>query len=198
MQESFGDDVKEGEVREFDTGATRDTDEGMPNKTWADEMVKGAVLDERRTVGTKRKLDPQTIETTHADDLVVVTLREFDSGATRDTAEGKPEYGGFLSPLVLQRFGEYMHKHREQSDGSLRASDNWQKGIPVRVYLESLLRHVMDIWLYRLGFGKRAKESYEEALCAALFNIQGLLFEELKEGAANRVRRTRENPGGCC
>ena len=110
-------------------------------------------------------------------------MREFETGATRDTNTGKPEYGGFLSPVVLLRYGQYMHKHREQADGKLRDSDNWQKGIPVRVYLESLLRHVMDIWLHILKFRHFATEDYQEALCAAMFNIQGLLFEELREGA---------------
>ena len=99
--------------------------------------------------------------------------------ATRDTSEGKPDYGCFLSPLVLKRFGEYMHEHRVQSDGTLRAADNWQKGIPVDAYVESLLRHIMDIWLHDRGHGDEARESYEDALCAALFNIQGLLLEEL-------------------
>ena len=136
-----------------------------------------------------------SMKETFGEDMEAGDTRQFDTGATRDTAEGKFEYGGFLSPIVLQRFGEYMHKHREQSDGTLRASDNWQKGIPVRVYLESLLRHVMDIWLYRLGFGERAKESYEEALCAALFNIQGLLFEELKPGWYGE---SQLGDGGCC
>lgn len=144
-----------------------------------------------------------------ADKLVEGAVREFDTGATRDTAEGKPEYGGFISPLVWKRFGEYMHKHREQSDGSLRASDNWQKGIPVRVYLESLLRHVMDIWLHIFKFRHNAREGYQDALCAAMFNIQGLLFEELREGSVKvqpfvfkRVRKlldeADESIGGCC
>ncbi len=104
-------------------------------------------------------------------------IRTFDTGATRDTAEGKYCYEGFLSPLVLQRFGAYMHKHRLQTDGSLRAADNWQKGIPRQAYMDSLLRHVMDVWLEHDGFPSR--DGLEDALCAIIFNAQGYLHEVL-------------------
>ena len=106
-------------------------------------------------------------------------MRTFDTGATRDTSTDKLDYGGFLSPLVLKRFAEYMHEHRQQSDGTLRAADNWQKGIPVDAYMESMLRHVMDVWLHDRGYADEARESYEDALCGVLFNVQGLLFAEL-------------------
>jgi len=56
-------------------------------------------------------------------------MREFISGATRDDSEGKNDYEGYLSPLVLRRFGDYMTLHRKQADGKLRDSDNWQKGM---------------------------------------------------------------------
>lgn len=51
-------------------------------------------------------------------------IREFDTGATRTTEEGKYDYEGFLSPLVIERYGHYMHAHRIMPDGSLRDSDN--------------------------------------------------------------------------
>ncbi len=61
---------------------------------------------------------------------MLVRNREFISGATRNSEEGKLDYEGFLSPLALARYAQYMHRHRELEDGTLRASDNWQKGIP--------------------------------------------------------------------
>jgi hypothetical protein len=71
-----------------------------------------------------------------------------------------------------------MHKHRIQSDGSLRASDNWQKGIPLDAYMKSQWRHHMDWWsLHRAG---GSQEDLEEAICAVLFNAQGYLHELLK------------------
>ena len=106
-------------------------------------------------------------------------IRVFNTGATRDTDEGKHDYEGFLSPLVMRRFGEYMNKHRKQSDGSLRDSDNWQKGIPKDAYIKSAFRHFLDWWLEHRGYSGR--ENIEEALCALLFNVQGYLHEHLKQ-----------------
>lgn len=106
-------------------------------------------------------------------------MRTFDTGATRTSDEGKPDYEGFLSPLVIERFGEYMNKHRLQADGQLRDSDNWQKGMPRDVYMKSLWRHFLDVWkLHRL---RRMDPAIEDALCATLFNVQGYLHELLKE-----------------
>lgn len=113
------------------------------------------------------------------------TLRTFSTGATRDTGTDKLEPQGFLSPEVLHRFSQYMHKHRKQSDGSLRASDNWKKGMPQEEYVKSLLRHVMDLWAVLGGEGKPlydAKESDpEDIACAIMFNVQGWLHENLKK-----------------
>lgn len=113
-----------------------------------------------------------------------VGKREFETGATRDTDEGKLDYEGFLSPLVLERFARYMHKNREMSDGSLRASDNWQKGIPKDAYIKSAYRHFFEWWRDHrdIADGKFVpRERLEEALCALMFNTMGYLFEELKK-----------------
>lgn len=107
-------------------------------------------------------------------------MRHFKTGATRNSDDGKFDYDGFLSPLVLQRYAEYMHQHRIQADGNLRDSDNWTKGIPADAYRKSLLRHVMDVWLQAKG--GRPTEDLETALCAVMFNSMGLLFELLKAG----------------
>lgn len=107
------------------------------------------------------------------------TVRKFDSGATRDTAQDKLDYEGFLNPMVLRHFAEYMHQHRKQSDGSLRDSDNWQKGIPVDVYMKSMTRHFMDLWISRRGGGSIDFEL--ECLDALMFNVQGMMLELLKE-----------------
>lgn len=113
-------------------------------------------------------------------------MRKFETGATRNNDDTKLDYEGFISPAVLRRFAEYMHIHRKQSDGNIRDSDNWQKGIPKDVYVKSLTRHFMDFW--RLNRGEKVVNpdngelsTKEELLCAILFNVQGLLFEELKE-----------------
>lgn len=109
-------------------------------------------------------------------------IRQFETGATRDTNTNKPDYRGFYSVLVARRFGEYMHKHRLQADGSLRESDNWKKGIPEIEYVSSGDRHWMDIkeCYEALQFGYFSNVNLEDALCAMLFNVQGLLHEVVK------------------
>lgn len=106
-------------------------------------------------------------------------MRDFKTGATRSLDDGKPDYEGYLSPSALRRFGEYMTVHQQQEDGRLRSSDNWQKGIPQREYLKSLLRHTVDLWFnFRDPGGMNLKHT-EDLLCAILFNAQGLLHEIL-------------------
>lgn len=108
-------------------------------------------------------------------------IRTFETGATRDTEEGKYDYEGFLSPIVLERFAEYMNKHRIQSDGKLRDSDNWQKGFGIDHYevcMKSLLRHVMDMWLEHRGFASR--DGIEDALMGILFNVMSYAHEYFK------------------
>ena len=105
-------------------------------------------------------------------------IRQFETGATRDTDEGKYDYEGFYSPLVMERYAEYMNKHRKQSNGELRDSDNWQKGIPLNTYMKSGFRHFFDWWKEHRGL--YTKDGIEDALCALLFNVQGYLHEILK------------------
>lgn len=115
------------------------------------------------------------------------STRVFASGATRDTETGKLDYEGFLSPLVLERYAKYMHQHRKQRDGSLRDSDNWQKGIPLPAYMKSLVRHTIDAWKahrdYNTAFLSQmlvSRALLEDLLCAIIFNASGYLFELLR------------------
>lgn len=107
-------------------------------------------------------------------------MREFDTGATRDSDDGKLDYRGFLSPKALKTFAEYMHKHRIQANGELRSGSNWKKGIPTDAYMESMWRHFFDVWdLYDDG---DTGPDFIEALCALFFNVQGMLHEAPKTG----------------
>jgi hypothetical protein len=105
------------------------------------------------------------------------SARTFDTGATRNSDEGKLDYEGFLSPLVLRRFAEYMHACRGMAGDQLRASDNWQKGIPQDVYMKSMWRHFMDVWQGHRESNGEALD--DDALCALLFNVMGMLHEQL-------------------
>lgn len=118
------------------------------------------------------------------------TIRTFETGATRDTDRGKPDYEAFLSPLVLEEYGRYMHAHRVQADGGLRPGDNWQRGIPIDEYMKSKLRHLMTTWkLHRAPV--RDRQAILTSLMAELFNTMGMAFELLR--SSNSLGGAREN-----
>ena len=106
-------------------------------------------------------------------------MRNFDTGATRDTDTSKLDYEGFLSPLVLEVYAEYMNKNRVQADGKQRSSDNWQLGIPKDAYMKSMWRHFFDVWKEHRGLF--TKQGLIESLCALLFNVMGYLHEVIKD-----------------
>ena len=107
-------------------------------------------------------------------------MREYDTGATRSELGGKLQYEGYLSPAVLQRFAQYMKDHQTQEDGKPRKADNWQSGIPIDDYMDSMLRHVMDTWLHHRGhYGYMTEADIEDVLCALMFNVMGYLYEEI-------------------
>ena len=119
------------------------------------------------------------------------TMRSFDTGATRDTNDNKLDFEGFLSPEVLFQFARFMNMNRLQSDGQLRASDNWQKGIPMDVYMKSGERHFMEWWrMSRLqlqldkrdcNMSRSTQIEYVGAICGLMFNTMGYLLEWLKK-----------------
>lgn len=119
-------------------------------------------------------------------------VRRFTSGATRSSDAGRYDLEGFLSPLALERYGEYMQKHQRQPDGSIRPSDNWQKGLPLDTYMKGMTRHHLHLWLRHRGHPVRdakAAASTEEDLCALLFNVQGMLHEVIKASLPKSKRR---------
>src|SRR5208282_6525890 len=115
-------------------------------------------------------------------------MRKFETRATRNVEQDKFDYEGFKTPIVMDRFAEYMHKHRKQADGKLRDSDNWQKGIPLVAYMKSMYRHFMDVWRQHRGYP--GQDSLEDSLCALKFNVDGYLFEVVK------ARLAREQVSG--
>jgi len=110
-------------------------------------------------------------------------MRHFGKqSGTRDDDKDKCDYEGFLSPIVIQAYGEYMHKHRIQADGEIRASDNWQKHFGVNhfaVCMKSLWRHFMDLWLEHRGF--KSRDGIKDALMGILFNTMAYLDKLLKD-----------------
>jgi len=126
-------------------------------------------------------------------------IRKFDTGATRDTANNKLDFEGFLSPTVLDLFVEYMNKNRVQSDGSIRDSDNWQKGIPMPVYVKSGWRHFFHWWKLHRGLECRDEKgnlvTMRDAIGGLLFNVMGYAHEWLKvqEAANQKIQAATES-----
>jgi len=139
-----------------------------------------------------RPLDAMAGNYFHANELEILplvpldqstaTMRTFDTGATRHTDAGKLDYEGFLSPLVLERYAQYLNKHRVQADGQFRDSDNWQKGIPKSTYIKSAFRHFVDFWkMHRTTPTPTVNsEAFEDSMMAVLFNVMGYAHEYLK------------------
>lgn len=133
-------------------------------------------------------------------------IKQFTTGATRHNDPDKLEYEGFLSPIVLEEYARYMHAHRKQADGTLRAPDNWQKGIPQLSYKRSLLRHVWAAWKAWRGYrlepemigGEMRPPTLLECLCGILFNTMGLMHELLlkRDVGASKAEEVgaKENP----
>jgi hypothetical protein len=110
---------------------------------------------------------------------VSTDMRTFETGATRNQDETKLDGEGFYHPIVVERFAQYLHKHRKQADGKLRDSDNWQKGMPIAVYMKSAWRHFLSWWKAHRGY--QTEEEIEDSICGLIFNAQGYLFERLKD-----------------
>jgi len=117
-------------------------------------------------------------------EMTAKEIRSFESGATRDECDSKPDFEGFIAPVCLEAYGEYMHGHRVQADGGIRESDNWQKGMGLETYMKSLLRHVFDLWAMHRGHERKDRKdghvlTIPEVCSAIVFNTWGYLFETI-------------------
>ena len=110
----------------------------------------------------------------HKDDML-----KFATGAYRNPAKDKIDIEACESPIVLERYAQYLHENSYLPDGSRRPNDNWQKGIPRDSYMKSMVRHFVDVWKIHRGF--TAHMTLENALCALMFNVKGYLYEVLRD-----------------
>lgn len=86
--------------------------------------------------------------------------RQFDTGAQRDSAEGKPRmslvpHGALKS--VMMRYLDGAEAYGE---------NNWKKGMKNSVLYDSAMRHMMAYW---------TGDESEDHLGAALWNVMGLI-----------------------
>ncbi len=110
--------------------------------------------------------------------------RTSDTGATRDTAEGKFDFEAFFSTPVFFRFAAYMHKHRFQSDGTIRDGDNWQKGLDPDETFSSIIRHFWQLWAMKRGNNvvcpSEGNMELEDTLGALMFGLMSYWHELLR------------------
>ena len=123
-------------------------------------------------------------QTVYMTDMRTAEIRTFSTGATRSSSEGKPEYAGYLSPRFIRAYGQYMLKHQVQADGNMRDCRNWQSGIPLESYMQSMFRHFVEVWSdyeqHRLE-GADDDGAMIESLCALAFNVMGMTHEIIGE-----------------
>ena len=95
----------------------------------------------------------------------------FDSGAIRDTQEGKEDYTETISWRAFKRYAKYMTKM-----ASKYGSGNFKKGIPIDNYEKSMLRHVQKYMENKYEGG--TVETEQDHLAAIVFNVFGIMHEE--------------------
>jgi len=105
-------------------------------------------------------------------------MRTFNTGAVRDSEDGKPDFIETQSPLADWRFAQYMTgKKKKYGEG------NFKKGIDKDSYERSLERH----WVKYKALQDCQKygwpvqdwmEPNEDHASAIRFNINGIMHEE--------------------
>lgn len=100
-----------------------------------------------------------------------IKITKFESGAIRDTQEGKLDFIETLSFTALNRYIGYMTGKKIKY-----GAGNFKKGIPIESYEKSLMRHV-DKYM-RNKYENGNDEKNEDHLSAMIFNIFGIIHEE--------------------
>lgn len=93
--------------------------------------------------------------------------QEFNTGAVRDTAEGKSR-PDLISPYAQMRKGEWLRLGAEKY-----AERNWEQGIPISRCIASIERHIQE---YKMGLLN------EDHLAAIAVNAEFIMhFEAMIE-----------------
>lgn len=98
-------------------------------------------------------------------------ITEFESGAIRDTQEGKVDFVETISFTAHHRYAKYMTGKKKKY-----GTGNFKKGIPIESYEQSLLRHVDKYFRNKYEGGN--DEPDEDHLAAIRFNADGIMHQE--------------------
>ena len=101
--------------------------------------------------------------------------RSFDTGAVRNNADGKADYVASTSWLAIKRYSLFQNNACKKHG---YPEDNWRKGIPLKEYEKSLMRHLQQYFVNKYEGGN--DEPDIDHLSAAWFNLQGIIHEEEK------------------
>jgi len=100
-------------------------------------------------------------------------IRQYSTGAIRDSEEGKEDYTETISWTAFKRYAEYMTSKKKQY-----GSGNFKKGISIDSYERSLMRHISKYMINKYEGGDLEKDS--DHLAAIVFNIFGIMHEEAR------------------
>lgn len=110
-------------------------------------------------------------------------VTKFNSGAIRDTQEGKNDFVETITYTGLDKFATYMTgKKKKYGEG------NFKKGIDIESYEKSLIRHWVKYMKNKYEGGQ--DEPDEDHISAIIFNAFGILHEQ--ERNKNFTRLTPE------
>lgn len=111
-------------------------------------------------------------------------ITQFDSGAVRDTQDGKPNFLECFSPVAMWEYGMYM-----KGVSKRYPPDNWKRGIPQESALVSAERHLLQLKM-ETEYGVPPDGTDHAA--ALMFNVMVYLHE--RGIASGRFKVVRPGP----
>lgn len=112
-------------------------------------------------------------------------ITKFNTGAIRDSQEGKEDYIETIPWASMKRFAKYMTSKKAKY-----GAGNFKKGIPISSYEQSLLRHIQKYIENKYEGG--TVEVNEDHLSAIVFNVFGIMYEERNTWTLKGIEKTQK------